>query len=84
MKRPLVTQDGGDVQFVPGAFIPMALNVWDGSNGEHGLLMSVSTWHYVFLEAPTPARVYGYTGFAVLLTGVLGFGLMKKAQRSNS
>jgi DMSO reductase family type II enzyme heme b subunit len=84
MKRALVTGDGASVQFVPGAFIPMAINVWDGSNGEHGLLMAVSTWYYVFLETPTPLRVYGYTGFAVLLTGVLGFGLMRKAQRSDS
>ncbi len=84
MKRALVTGDGSGVQFVPGAFIPMSINVWDGSNGEHGLLMAVSTWHYVFLEAPTPMRVYGYTGFSVLLTGVLGFGLMRKAQRSES
>lgn len=84
MKRALVTADGNGVQFVPGAFVPMAINVWDGSNGEHGLLMAVATWHYVFLEAPTPARVYGFTAAAVLVTGVLGFGLMKKAQRSNS
>ena len=31
----------------------MALNAWDGSNGEHGQIMSLSTWHYVlFLETP--------------------------------
>lgn len=84
MKRALVTPDGNGVQFTEGQFIPMAVNVWDGSNGEHGRLMSVSTWYYVFLEAPIPLRVYGYTGFAVLLTGILGFGLMKKVQRSDT
>jgi len=83
MKRALAAADASGVQFTPGVFVPLALNVWDGSNGEHGLLMSVSTWHYVFLEAPTPVRVYGYTGFAVLATGLLGFGLMRKAQRSD-
>lgn len=80
MKRPLITDDRSDVQFSPGKFIPMAINAWDGSNGEHGLVMSLSTWHYVFLEAPTPMSVYGYTGLAILLTGALGFGLMKKAE----
>ena len=83
MKRPLTTDDRRDVQFVQGKFIPMALNAWDGSNGEHGLIMSLSTWRYVFLEAPTPMNVYGYTVFAVLLTGALGFGLMKKAEKQN-
>lgn len=81
MKRPLVTEDSSDVQFAPGVFVPMAINLWDGSNGEHGLMMAVSTWHYVFLEAPTPARVYGYSAFAILATGVAGFGLMRKAQK---
>lgn len=84
MQRALVTPDGSGVQFAPGVFVPMAINVWDGSNGEHGLLMSVSTWQYVFIEAPVPARVYGYAGFAVLATGLLGVGLMRKAQRSGS
>ena len=84
MKRALVTPDGSGVQFTEGQFIPMAVNAWDGSNGEHGRLMSMSTWYYVFMEAPIPMRVYGYTGFAVLLTGILGFGLMKKVQRSDT
>jgi hypothetical protein len=38
MARPLITEDGNDVQFQTGQFIPMVVNVWDGSNGEHGLL----------------------------------------------
>ncbi|MBT3553321.1 MAG: c-type cytochrome [Rhodospirillaceae bacterium] len=73
MKRPLTTPDRGDVQFSPGRFIPMSVNAWDGSNGEHGLIMSLSTWHYVFLEAPTPAKIYIYALLAVLITGGLGF-----------
>lgn len=81
MKRALLTPDGSGVQFTEGTFVPMSVNTWDGSNGEHGLLMGVSTWHYVFLEAPIPLGVFGTTGLAVLLTGVLGFGLMKRAQR---
>jgi hypothetical protein len=83
MKRPLVTEDRSDAQFPPGVFVPMAINLWDGSNGEHGLTMAISTWHYVFVEAPTPARVYGYSAFAVLAIGLVGLGLMRKVQKEN-
>ncbi len=80
MKRPLVSDDRNDVKFVPGRFIPMALNAWDGSNGEHGLIMSVSTWHYVFLEAPTPIGVYVWAVVAVIVVGALGFWLIRRAE----
>lgn len=78
MKRPLNTGDKSDVQFEPGIFTPMSLNAWDGSNGEHGLIMSLSTWHFVFLEAPTPAKVYIYTVLAFLIMGALGLWLTRK------
>lgn len=81
MTRPLLTEDKNDVQFVEGKFIPMALNAWDGSNGEHGIVMSVSTWQYVLLEAPTPNSVYLYTLLAVLLTGGFGFWMVRRASR---
>jgi DMSO reductase family type II enzyme heme b subunit len=81
MKRPLATEDRNDVQFVSGVFIPLAVNAWDGSNGEHGLIMSLSTWHYVLLEAGTPLSVYLYSALAFLVTGALGLGLMRKAER---
>ena len=79
MKRPLATEDRNDVQFTAGNFIPMSLNAWDGSNGEHGLIMSVSTWHYVFIEAPIPMTVYLWAVLAVLVTGGLGVWLRRKA-----
>lgn len=78
MKRPLVTNDKGDVQFEKGKFIPIAANAWDGSNGEHGTIMSLSSWHYVFLEAPTPAKVYAYAGLGVVLAGLFEFWLVRK------
>ncbi|MCK5274733.1 MAG: hypothetical protein KAR37_08820, partial [Alphaproteobacteria bacterium] len=81
MTRPLLTEDKNDVQFVEGKFIPMALNAWDGSNGENGIVMSVSTWQYVLLEAPMPNSVYLYTLLAVLLTGGLGFWMVRRASR---
>jgi DMSO reductase family type II enzyme heme b subunit len=81
MKRPRITEDKNDVQFVAGKFIPMSMNAWDGSNGEHGLIMSLSSWHYVILETPTPMTVYLYAVLAVLITGALGYWLMREAER---
>jgi complex iron-sulfur molybdoenzyme family reductase subunit gamma len=80
MKRPLKTGDKNDVGFEPGVFVPMSVNAWDGSNGEHGLIMSLSTWHYVFLEAPTPISVYVYAVLAFLIAGAAGIWLMRKAE----
>ena len=81
MKRPRITEDKNDVQFVAGKFIPMSMNAWDGSNGEHGLIMSLSSWHYVILETPTPMTVYLYAVLAVLITGALAYWLMREAER---
>ena len=81
MRRPLVTEDKNDVQFARGRFIPMAVNAWDGSNGEHGLIMSLSSWYFVVLESPTPMSVYLFAILAVLITGALGYWLMRKVER---
>jgi DMSO reductase family type II enzyme heme b subunit len=83
MKRPLKTDDKNDVQFERGIFIPMSVNAWDGSNGEHGLIMSLSTWHYVFLEAPTGIRVYVYAVLAFLIAGGVCLWLMRKAENED-
>jgi mono/diheme cytochrome c family protein len=62
--RPLLTQDKKDVQFERGRLIPVAFNAWDGGNGEHGFIMSLSPWYYLAFETPVPAMAY--------LAGVLG------------
>ncbi len=78
MKRPLITEDRKDIQFVSGRFIPIAVNAWDGSNGEHDLIMSLSSWHYVFLESATPVKVYVYALLGVILTGLGEFWLVRR------
>jgi len=80
MKRPRLTEDNNDVQFPLGKFIPMAVNAWDGSNGEHGLIMSLSSWYYVTLEAPTPASPFIYGGVALLFSGFFGVWMTRRAQ----
>lgn len=81
MKRPLNTDDRNDIQFIKGKFTPMTINAWDGSNGEHGLIMSLSSWYYVFIEAKTPVTVYIYTLLAILATALLGIWLTRNAVR---
>jgi len=80
MKRPRVTPDNNDVQFERGKFIPVAVNAWDGSNGEHGLIMSLSSWYYVTLEAPATAAPFIYGGLAVLLSGFFGVWITRRTQ----
>lgn len=70
MLRSLKTADTrNDVQFEEGRLIPFSFNAWDGSNGEHGLIMSLSAWSFIALEAPVPFSLYWLTALAV--AGVL-------------
>ncbi len=60
VKRSLVTNDKNDVQLTKGKLIPIAFSVWDGSNGEVGLRMSISSWYYLLLSVPANIMVYIY------------------------
>ena len=79
--RPLVTEDEGDLDFVTGEAIPMALFAWDGDNGESGTRGAVSSWYYLFLEDPTPATVYVAPALAMMFTAALGFLVVGRAQK---
>ncbi len=52
MIRPLKTSDQYDVQFAKDSIVPISLNVWDGSNGEHNLIMGLSSWYLLYLDDP--------------------------------
>ncbi len=58
-----------DVALSPGAFVPFALQVWDGGSGEEGPLCSISSWQWLRLDAPTPRAAY--------VAAVAGFGGMQ-------
>ncbi len=79
--RPLVTDDEGDLDFVTGEAIPMALFAWDGDNGESGTRGAVSSWYFLFLEDATPATVYVYPALMFILTFVLGLWAVSSAQK---
>ena len=59
----------------------MAFFVWDGSNGETGTRMAVSTWYFLALDTPVPARVFISPIFAAALTFGLGLLLVRRSQR---
>lgn len=82
LERSLVTADSAnEIQFRPGDAVPIAFFAQDGSNGEAGRMMSVSSWYSIYLEQSMPATVYVSPVVAILLTAGLGVLVIVRAQR---
>jgi mono/diheme cytochrome c family protein len=82
LTRALATADTAhELQVRSGRAIPVAFFAWDGSNGEHGTRMAVSTWYFLALDEPTPARVFISPVIAMALTLALGMLVVWRAQR---
>jgi len=80
--RSLATADtSNQFQFPTGNAIPVAFFVWDGSNGESGARMAVSTWYYLSLDTTTPPRVFVFPVLAMVVTLGLGWSVVRRAQR---
>jgi DMSO reductase family type II enzyme heme b subunit len=80
--RALATPDTtSELQFRSGRAIPVAFFAWDGSNGEHGGRMALSSWYFLALDEPTPLRVYISPVIAAALTLGLGMLWIRRAQR---
>ena len=72
-ERTLTTADPEqDIQFVEGAFIPVAFAAWDGSNSERGTKHTLTTWYWLLLK---PAA-----GNTPLLAAVAAFVLVLLAE----
>lgn len=82
VRRPRRTDDAGDAQFTAGALVPFSLRVWDGAAGEWGLQSSMSSWHYLRLEADTPVRAYVFALLAALLAAALEWLAVRALRRS--
>ncbi len=81
-RRNLATADTtGFLQFRSGESIPIAFFAWDGSNGEAGSQMAVSSWYGIYLREPTPTTVFLSPVLAMLLTAALGVFAVWRAQR---
>ena len=79
--RALRPADTTATPLAPGQAIPIAFFAADGSNGEDEVRGAVSAWYAVYLEVPTPTRVYVQPIVAGLLTAGLGIVLVIRAQR---
>src|SRR2546423_10277770 len=80
--RALATPDtANEVQLEAGRAIPVAFFGWDGSSGEHGSRMAVSTWYFLALDRPTPPSVFISPVLAMLVTLGLGLVVVRRAQR---
>ena len=84
MHRPLTGKDKAtDIAFVAGKLIPFAIQAWDGSNGEKGLLMSLSSWHFLLLTEAKPVTVYLYPLLGVVFAGALELWLVRRLKRKS-
>ena len=83
MTRPLAPKDPTqDVTFEPGRLVPFAVQAWDGANGEKGLLLALSSWHFVVLEAPAPVSAYLFPLLGIGVVGLAEWWLIRRVRRT--
>lgn len=81
LRRALTPGKDGEIAFQPGRFVPVAFHLWDGNQGEEGLKMAISTWHYLLLQPPTPFTVYLWPAGLGLVAVGGEFWLMRRMRR---
>jgi cobalamin synthase len=82
LRRALATPDtANEVQLETGRAIPVAFFAWDGSSGEHGSRMALSTWYFLALDRPTPPSVFVSPVVAMAVTIALGLVAVRRARR---
>ena len=82
LTRPLASTDTTQApRFATGRAIPVAFYAADGSNGEDDVRGAVSTWYAVYLDVPTPTRVFVAPLATIALSAGLGMLLVTRAQR---
>jgi len=64
-RRAMAAEGPEDAQFAPGAFLPIAFQVWDGANGEEGNKKAITAWYYLLLEPEMPRTVLAWPLVAV-------------------
>ena len=68
-------------RFTTGRAIPIAFYAADGSSGEDAVRGAVSTWYAIYLDVPTPTRVFVAPVVMIALSAGLGMLLVTRAQR---
>lgn len=67
-----------NLAFPQGKLIPFAIQTWEGSNGERGLLMALSSWYFLLLPKSVPWLVYLYSFAGFLVVGGLEWWLVRQ------
>jgi len=83
VRRTLLTEGSGDVQFEGGRFEPLGFNIWDGDRGEVGQRRALSTWYWVYLEPKVPQSAYVQPPIFFLFT-LLIIGLVVRKTRAKA
>jgi len=79
MRRPLKSNDSGDLSFEPGRYIPIAFANWDGVAGQSASRHSFTSWYWLLLEPETSvATLYATTGGGGLLAGLLFLAAVRR------
>src|SRR3989454_2510002 len=81
---PPFTPNAAPPPLPPRPGLPPAFFASDGSNGEHGSRMAISTWYFLALDEPVPARVFISPVLAMVLTLGLGMLVVWRAQQKTS
>ncbi|MDH3254267.1 MAG: c-type cytochrome [Acidobacteriota bacterium] len=82
-KQPRRPQTG--LTFEEGAFIPLAVTVWDGFNRERGNRRGLTPWYHLYLEPlekPSSVRPMLKAGLGVLGLELLIIGFVRMRKRS--
>jgi DMSO reductase family type II enzyme heme b subunit len=82
--RGLASTDSTRPRFTSGHAIPVAFYAADGSSGEDDVRGAVSTWYAVYLDVPTPTRVFVAPIAIIALSAGLGMLLVTRAQRRDN
>ncbi len=79
-KRLMNTDDEEDATIKPMKFLPIAIFVWDGYNGETDLKSAISTWYYFVPEVKPSNKIFVIPILVVLLTFTSEVILMKRTK----
>jgi DMSO reductase family type II enzyme heme b subunit len=66
-----------------GEPIPIAFFAQDGSSGETHHRGAISAWYFLHLDTPVTATIYTVPISVVLLTALLGIGVVARARRTH-
>ncbi len=82
VRRPLQTNQAGDLDFETDRFIPISFMVWDGFAGEAGTDVGLTTWSQLYLLSPTPLIEYSRVPIVVIIVAAAEFFVIWRVRRT--